>query len=230
QHLAHAVFAQSSHTQFAGSLAQNKSRGALVDHVAHFIVDHKNFEYAHSPFVANVTAQLAADRPHDLCIEELSGFDPKRAQLGVGKLTRLFAVAAQTTNQPLRHHGAHRRRNEKRLYAEIDQARNSGRRVIGVQRTENKVTGKTCIGGDACSLEIANLTDHDDVRRLAKDGPQRGRKRHTDLGVYLHLIYAGHLIFDRLFYRDDFAVRFIDVIETSVKRSGFARAGRSRHK
>jgi hypothetical protein len=75
--------------------------------VAHFIVNHKNFEYANSPFVANVTAQFAPDWPHDLCVRESTSLDPKRVQLGVRKFTRLFAVAAQTTNQPLRHHCAH---------------------------------------------------------------------------------------------------------------------------
>src|SRR5436190_21616724 len=98
QYLAHTVFAQCSHAQFAGSLPQDKRRGALVDHVAHFVVNHKNFEYAHSSFVADLAAQLAADWPHDLCVQELTRLDSKRAQLGVRKFARLFAVATKPTD------------------------------------------------------------------------------------------------------------------------------------
>ena len=50
---------------------------------------------------------------------------------------------------------------------------------------------------------------------------QGSREGHADFGVHLHLVDAGHLIFDRLFHSDHFAVRFIDVIETSVKRGRF---------
>jgi len=43
--------------------------------------------------IASLQAQLAADRPHDLCVQELSRLNPKRAQLGIVKFARLFAVA-----------------------------------------------------------------------------------------------------------------------------------------
>ncbi len=89
------------------------------------------------------------------------------------------------------------------------------------------MASETGVGCDACSLEIANLADHNDVRRLAQDGTQRGRKCHADLGIHLHLIDARHLIFDRFFDRDDFAVRFVDVIETGVKRGRLAGARRA---
>src|SRR6266404_7621079 len=94
--------------------------------------------------------------------------------------------------------------------------------------TENKVPGQAGVRSDACSLEIANFTDHDDVRRLAQDGTQGGRKRHADLRVYLHLVDPGHLIFDRFLYGNDLAVRFVDVIETRVKRSRLAGPRRAR--
>ena len=88
-------------------------------------------------------------------------------------------------------------------------------------------TGVRC---DTRSLEVANFSDHDDVRRLAKDGTQRGRKRHADLGIHLHLIDPGHLIFDRFFDGNDFAVRFVDVIEAGVKRGRFSGSRRAGYK
>src|SRR6478735_8380425 len=98
-----------------------------------------------------------------------------------------------------------------------------------LQRTENKMAGETRVRSDACRLEIANLADHDDVWCLAQDRTQRSWKGHADFRVHLHLVDACHLVLDRLFYGDDFAVRFVDVIETSVKRGRFSRAGRSGH-
>ena len=51
--------------------------------------------------------------------------------------------------------------------------------------------------------KIANLANHDDVRRLAQDRAERRGKRHADFRIHLHLIDAGHLIFHRLFDGDD---------------------------
>ena len=45
-----------AHAEFAGALPQHQSRGALVDHVADFVVDHKNLEYAHPAFVTGLAA------------------------------------------------------------------------------------------------------------------------------------------------------------------------------
>src|SRR6266550_1559535 len=65
--------------------------------------------------------------------------------------------------------------------------------------------------------------------RLALDGTQRGRKCHADFGIHLHLIDPRHLVFDRFFDRNDFAVRFVDVIETGVKGGRLAGARRPSH-
>ena len=105
--------------------------------------------------------------------------------------------------------------------------RDGAGRVVGVQRAENEVTGETGVDRDAGGLEIANFTDHDDVRRLAQDGAQRRRESHADLGIHLHLIDPVHLIFDRVFDGDDLAVRFVDVIEAGVERGRLAGAGRA---
>src|SRR6266545_3736966 len=137
--------------------------------MADLIVDHENFEYAHSSLVTDLTALLAADRLHYLRFLELPGFDPQRAQFRLGKFRRLFAVVAQATDKPLRHHRAHRGSNEKRLNTDIDQTGDGRRSVVGVQCAENKVSRQAGIGRDTRGFEVANLANHNDVWRLAQN-------------------------------------------------------------
>src|SRR5881392_2376724 len=92
------------------------------------------------------------------------------------------------------------------------------------------MTGETRVYCDSRRLKIANFADHDDVRRLAQDRTQRSWERHADLRIDLHLVDACHLVLDRLFHGDDFAVRFVDVIEAGVERRRFSRACRSSHR
>src|SRR6266478_4944787 len=109
---------------------------------------------------------------------------------------------------------------------EIDPARHGRGCVIGVQCAEHEVPGQAGVRGDTGSLEIADFADHDDVRRLAQHGTQGCRKRHSDFCIYLHLVDPSHLIFNRFLDSNDFAVRFVDVIETGVKRSRLAGSSR----
>ena len=91
------------------------------------------------------------------------------------------------------------------------------------------MTSEAGVGGNAGSLKISNLADHNDIRGLAQNGSESSRKGHPDLRVHLHLVNTIHLIFDRLFHRDDFPIRFVDVVKAGVERTGLARAGRARH-
>src|SRR5262249_20333317 len=65
EHLSHAILAQRSHAEFACFLPEDKSGGALVDHVAYLIIDYKNLEYSHPALVTDVATRFAADRLHD---------------------------------------------------------------------------------------------------------------------------------------------------------------------
>src|SRR4030095_13817261 len=118
-----------------------------------------------------------------------------------------------------------RARSKKRVTTYVDKPSDSRRRVISVKRAENKMPGQACIDCDACSLEVANLADHNDVWRLTQDRAQSRRKRHSNLRIDLHLIDPGHLIFDRLFHRDDLTVGLVNVIEAGVKCARLSRAG-----
>src|SRR5438067_5185446 len=85
------------------------------------------------------------------------------------------------------------------------------------------------ISRDRCRLQIANFADHDDIWGLTQNGAQFDWKGHSDIGVHLHLVDPGHLIFDRFFHRNDLAVRLVDVVEAGVKGAGFSRTGRPGH-
>src|SRR5690348_12567595 len=133
----------------------------------------------------------------------------QRAQLRVREFAWLFALVTQPADEPLRSDCPNGRRNKKWLYAEVDQTRDCRGGIISVQRAENKMAGQTGIRCDARSLEVTNLSHHDDVRRLAQHGTQRSRKRHADLAIHLYLVDSAHLVFDRFFDGDDFAVRLV---------------------
>src|SRR5437868_6718971 len=139
----------------------------------------------------------------------------------------MFAMGAQATDQALGHDCVHRRRDQKWLHTDIDKTRDRRRRVVGVQSTEHEVAGQAGVGGNRRRLQIANLADHDDIRGLTKNGAQRDRKRHSYFIAYLHLIDPSHLILDRFFHRNDFAVGLVDVIETGVEGAGLPRTGRA---
>ena len=82
------------------------------------------------------------------------------------------------------------------------------RRIVGVQRGIDEVTGKRGADGDVRGLAIANFTDHDDVGILTDDVPHSGGERQADLRIDVDLIDPVHLIFDRIFDRDDLLVRY----------------------
>jgi len=54
---------------------------------------------------------------------------------------------------------------------------------------------------------VANFADHDHVRILAHNVPQAGGKRQPDGGIDVDLVDPVHLIFHRIFNRDDFSCR-----------------------
>ena len=195
--------------------------------MSHFVVDDKDFEDAHATAVTKTATALAADRLHDLRVAQLRGLDAQGAQFRFAQLTRLFAMRAQPPNETLGHDRAHGGGDEERLHAEIDQARDGGGCVVRVQSAEDEMAGEAGVGGDGRGLEVANFSDHDDVRRLAQDGTERGGEGHPDLGVDLHLIDPVHLILDRFLDRDDLAVGFVHVIEAGVERARLARTGRA---
>ena len=65
------------------------------------------------------------------------------------------------------------------------------------------------LNGNLSRFKIANLTNHDDVGVLAKNGAQCFGKRQIDFGIDLRLAHAGQFIFDGVFHRHDVAAHGI---------------------
>ncbi len=138
-------------------------------------------------------------------------------------------MLADHAHQPLRQHRHQRRRDQVILHAHVGQPRNRAGRVVGVQRREYEVAGERRADRDVGRLAVANLAHHDDVRILTHNVPQPGSKRQPDLRVHVELVDPVHLVFDRIFNRDDLLVALIDPLQRRIQRGGFAAAGGPRH-
>jgi len=154
---------------------------------------------------------------------------PQQPQLRFLRGMRLFAFFADPPHQPLRHDGPDGRGHQEGLDADVDQARHRTGRVVRMQGTEHQMARQRGIHRDLRGLVVADFTDHDDVGRLAQDRPQRRGECHPDVGTHLHLVDAAHLVFHRIFHRDDFAVRLVDGVQAGIQRRRLARPGRARH-
>ena len=78
---------------------------------------------------------------------------------------------------------------------------------------------------DVGRFVVTDFTDHHHVRGLAENGAQRSGEVQAYVAVHLHLIYAGHLVFDRVLDGDDLAVGRVHLAEAGIERSGFSGAG-----
>ena len=75
-----------------------------------------------------------------------------------------------------------------RIDAQLEQTRDRGGRVVGVQRRQHEVPRERGLGGDRCRLTVADLTHHDDVRILAQHVAQRLREGEPDLRLHRDLV------------------------------------------
>ena len=150
-------------------------------------------------------------------VGEILRRQPQHLDLRRGGRVRLFAFRADPAQQPLRHHRPQRRRHQERFHPHVDQSGDRARRVVGVQRTEHQVTGQRGVDGDFSGFNVADLSDHDDVRRLTEHRAERRGEGHLHVPVHLHLVDAGQLVFDRVFDGDDLAARSVDRVKKRVE-------------
>ena len=117
-------------------------------------------------------------------------FSARRTSAG-GVLTA--AVHAQPPHEALRDDADERRRDDVGLGADVHQARDDRRRVVGVQRRQHEVAGLRRLHRDLRGLGVADLAEQDDVGILPQDRAQRARERQLDLLVDLRLVDARDL-------------------------------------
>src|SRR5215475_12147951 len=91
------------------------------------------------------------------------------------------------------------------------------------------MTSERGLDGDLSRLNVTNLTDHDDIRVLAKDRPQPRGKGQLNLRIHLHLPNAPQLILNGVFDGNDIFVTGVNPTECSVQRGCLAGTGGSSH-
>ena len=85
-----------------------------------------------------------------------------------------------------------------------------------------------CLDGYLGSLQIPDLTDHDDVGVLSQYGPQSVGKGEIDPGINLDLADPGKLVLHRVLYGNDVLVGRIYPRQGRIKGRSLPAPGRSR--
>src|SRR5262249_40036433 len=80
--------------------------------------------------------------------------------------------------------------------------------------------------GNLGRLQVANLTDQDDIRVLPQDRPQRGCKGQLNISIDRALADAIDFVLDGVFRRDDFVLNGVQLAEGRVERCRLARTSR----
>ncbi len=114
---------------------------------------------------------------------------------------------------------------QKRFDSHVDQAGNRARGVVGMERAQHQMSGQCCLDRDFSRLEVADFADHDDVGVLPEERSQAGCKREADIVLYLSLIDAEEVVFDRIFGGHDIYARLVEHLQCRVKGCGFAASG-----
>src|SRR5262249_49691365 len=97
-----------------------------------------------------------------------------------------------------------------RVGAEIAEAREGARSVVGMKRREYKMASQRSLNRGLSDLGIADLTDHDDVRVLTQNGAQ-SRREGILAAIHLGLHDTGQMVLDRVLERDDFYIRGLNM-------------------
>src|SRR5438128_4785117 len=147
-------------------------------------------------------------------------------------VVRLPAGLAHLSSESLGQDEQQRRRHQERRNPHVEEPRDRGGAIVGVQGREDQVAGERGANADLCSLEVARLTDEDHVGVLTAEGAERGGERPADPLVDLDLVDALQVVLDRVLGGHDVHVRRIDRLDPRVERgelTGFERPGDQDH-
>src|SRR5262249_53158828 len=158
---------------------------------------------------------------------QLLGRQSGSLDFGVRGLVRCLALGAYNSHQTLGHDGDNRGGNQERLDTNIDQARNSARRIVRMQCTEYQVSRQRCLHSDLSSLTVTNSPHQDDIGGLTQHGTNDTREVQADLMFHLDLINSRQVVFDGILRGDDLPIRPIQLVQGRVQGRRLSRAGRS---
>jgi len=97
-------------------------------------------------------------------------------------------VRAEDAYQALRHDAEYRRAKQIRGNAEIEQARDRRRGVVGMQGRQHEMAGEGGLDRHLGSFQVTDFTNHDDVRVLPHERAHTLRETEVDHVLHLHLV------------------------------------------
>ena len=182
--------------------------------------------------VAADVAGLAAVQAAAAALEAVgcsfsSGMRRAAASSAVGRVL-LDAVRADLAHQALGQDADQGGGDQEVRDAQVEQARDRRRRVVGVQRGEHEVAGEGGLHRVLRGLGVADLAHHDDVGVLAQHRAQRAGEGDLDLRPHRDLVEVLVHHLDRVLDGDDVDLGLGEVLEDRVERRGLAAAGRAR--
>src|ERR1700677_1706719 len=136
--------------------------------MANRLADDQQFKYAFAALVTGVVANGTAAPVMKNFIAQIVGRKIEEPQLLLGRLEGGPAIFANGTDETLRQDRRQAGGDQKRLQTHVNETRHRARSIVRVQSAHDQVPGQRRLYGDLRSLEIANFTDHDDVRVLAQ--------------------------------------------------------------
>ena len=114
-------------------------------------------------------------------------------------------VRANFAHQTLCQNPQQGRAEQEGLDAHVGEAGDSACCIVGVQGGQHQVARHGSLNGNLSRFKITNLTNHDDVGVLTKNGAQGFGKGQIDLGIDLGLPHTRQLVLDGVFHRHDVA-------------------------
>src|SRR5262245_34166185 len=211
QHFTPSIFLERPHSRTNGLRLKDRRIRCRHNRSAHFIIDIQQLENSNPAFIPRMVAVFATlpllqFDPLARFVNIKSKFSKRGRRNSLGPLTLL----AVHTNETLGKNTDERRRQQIVFDTHVDQSRHCAGSIVGMKSTENKMAGEGRTDSDVGRLKVANLSNHNDIRVLPHDMPKTSRKCQSDLGIDVDLVDPFHLIFDRIFDRDDLTIRNID--------------------
>jgi hypothetical protein len=99
-----------------------------------------------------------------------------------------------------------------------------------MQGRQDEMPRQACLNGNLRSLDIADLANHDDIRILSKNGPQRLGKRQVRTRIDLNLPYSGKFVLDGILDCHYVQCLRIESSYRRIQRRRFAGSGRASDK
>src|SRR5579864_5938506 len=224
------AFAQCRHSLFARDSFDFRSRAAVHNHFANAVGEIHQFTDRRTAVIARARALQASntfDRDHAFPYRRI---EAESFQIFGSVFLGPFAIRADDAHQTLREDAVQRRDKVVWLNAHVHETADNIGYVIRVDRCEYQMTSEGGLNGDLRRFLVADFANHDFVGVVPQDRPQASGKSEALLLVHRNLRDAANLVFDGVFYGDEFVVVAFDFINGRVQGGGLPRPRGPGHK